>query len=226
MITAVHRIETLHADRVASPEPPLQALQRRFAGRYSLDPFGLDSQIADSVIPVLNTFVRVTVHNGEHVPVDGPAVIVANRGFGLSEPTALALAVKRTTGRRLRVVGAPATPFIGSASRRLGAIAATDPDVTAALRAGHLVGIPLAATLLRSDAGAAPLALAQAMTHNPIVPAAVTPIGRFGGLIGSWQVRFGSLVTLPEAYDPDDPLAAARFADAMRSAVGDLLVEA
>ena len=225
MATAVHRIETLHADRIAAPEAPFHALQRRFSGRYARDPFGLDSQVADTLIPVLNTLVRATVLHPEHVPVDGPAVIVSNRGFGLAEPTALALAVKQATGRRLRVVGAPSTPLIGPASRRIGAIAASDHDVTAALRAGHLVGVPLAATLLRTDAGAAPLALAQAMTHNPIVPAAVKPIGRFGGVIGSWTVRFGPLVTLPEAYDPDDPLAAARFADAMRSAVHELLVD-
>ena len=127
MVTAVHRIETLHADRVASPENPLDALQRRLSGRYALDPFGLDSQIADTLIPVLNTLVRASVLNPEHVPVDGPAVIVSNRGFGLAEPTALALAVKQATGRRLRVVGAPSTPLIGPASRRIGAIAAMRP---------------------------------------------------------------------------------------------------
>ena len=95
--------------------------------------------------------------------------------------------------------------------------------MAAALRSGHLVGVPLAPTGLRTGAGAAPLAVAPAVTHAPIVPAAVKPVGRLGSVIGSWHVRFGPLVTLPETYDPDDPLAAARFADAMRAAVRALL---
>ena len=57
------------------------------------------------------------------------------------------------------------------------------------------------------------------MTHAPIVPAAVTPGGPFGIALGPWQVRFGPLVTLADPYDPDDPLAAARFAEAVRDAV-------
>jgi hypothetical protein len=36
-------------------------------------------------------------------------------------------------------------------------------------------------------------------------------------------VRFGTLVTLPDPYDPDDPLAAARFGEAMRDAVAGLI---
>ena len=77
---------------------------------------------------------------------------------------------------------------------------------------------------LRIDAGDAPAALATARSRTaPIVPAAVVPYGRLGALIGSWEVRFGRLVTLRDPYDPDDPLAAGRFADAMQEAVAALL---
>ena len=114
-------------------------------------------------------------------------------------------------------------PFLGRATRRLGAISSSGPDVSAALHAGHLVGIPLAPTWLRTGAGDAPLAVARALTLAPIVPATVRGVGRFGGIIGSWEVTFGPLVTLADPYDPDDPLAAARFTDAMRRAVGALL---
>jgi 1-acyl-sn-glycerol-3-phosphate acyltransferase len=215
----------LDSDRISAPEAPLRALERRFSGRYPIDPFGLDPQLADLLSPLVGFAVRVHIAGGEHVPDRGPAVIVANRTFGVVEPAALSVAVQRATGRRLRVVGAPALPFIGSATRRLGAIAATEQDLGAVLRAGHLVAIPLSPTWVRAGAGAPPHALMQAMTHTPIVPAIVMPAGPFGTPLRGWHVRFGPLVTLAEVYDPNDPLAAARFSDAMREAVAGLLEE-
>jgi 1-acyl-sn-glycerol-3-phosphate acyltransferase len=213
----------LDADRIASPEPLLTALRRRLSGRYPVDPFGLDPQIADLLAPAFDAVVRVRVTGGEHVPNSGPTVIVSNRGFGVYEPAALAVAVRRASGRRLRVVGAPDLPLVGTVTRRVGAISSSDPDVAAALRAGHLVGIPLAPTWLRTGAGDAPSAIARALTLSPIVPAAVRARGRFGSVVGSWEVTFGPMVTLAEPYDPNDPLAAARFTEAMRRAVGRLL---
>ena len=215
--------DVLDADRIARPEPLLSALRRRLSGRYPVDPFGLDPQLADLCTPLFAAAVRVRVSGGEHVPADGPAVIVSNRGFGIAEPAALGVAVQRASGRRLRVIGAPDRRFVGTATRRLGAISSSGPDVASALRAGRLVGIPLAPTWLRTGAGDAPFAVARALTVAPIVPAAVRAIGRFGSIVGTWSVTFGAMVTLPDPYDPADPLAAARFTEAMRLAVGELL---
>jgi len=172
--------DVLDADRIARPEPLLSALRRRLSGRYPVDPFGLDPQLADLCTPLFAAAVRVRVSGGEHVPSDGPAVIVSNRGFGVAEPAALGVAVQRASGRRLRVIGAPDRRFVGTATRRLGAISSSGPDVASALRAGYLVGIPLAPTWLRTGAGDAPFAVARALTVAPIVPAAVRAIGRFG----------------------------------------------
>jgi 1-acyl-sn-glycerol-3-phosphate acyltransferase len=217
--------DCLDSDRIAQPEPFLTALRRRVSGRYPVDPFGLDPQLSDLCVPIFERAVRVRISGGEHVPATGPAVIVSNRGFGAAELAALGVAVERSTHRRLRAVGAPDLPFIGAAVRRLGAISSSETDVAAALHAGHLVGIPLSPTGLRTGAGSVPDAVARALTLAPIVPAAVRPDGRFGALIGSWAVRFGPLVTLADPYDADDPLAAARFTDAMRRAVASLLAE-
>jgi hypothetical protein len=93
----------------------------------------------------------------------------------------------------------------------------------ACLRAGNLVAVPRAPTWLRRGAGIPPRPLLQAMTTAPIVPVAVTPGGPFGLAIAPWRVQFGPLVTLPDPYDPGDPLAAARFGEAVRDAVSDLL---
>jgi hypothetical protein len=150
-------------------------------------------------------------------------VLIANRGFGVAEPAVLGISVRRTVRRRLRITGAPALPGLGGIARRLGAISGSAPDLRACLGDGHLVAVPLAPTWLRSGAGVPPRSLMLAMTHVPIVPVAVTPGGPFGLAVRPWRVRFGSLVTLADPYDPDDPLAAARFAEAVRDAVSELL---
>lgn len=222
---SVSSIDPLDIEKVSNPESVSRMVARRWSGRYPVDAFGLDPQIADLVAPAASIVVPVHVSGAAHVPQSGPAAIVANRGFGLAEPAALGIAVRRTTGRRLRQASAPAIPFFGALARRLGAIGASSQDVAAALRAGHLVGVTLSQTWLRTGAGVAPPALMRALPHAPIIPAAVTPGGPLGTPFGAWQVRFGPYVTLDERYDPDDPLIAARFADAMRLAVTALLEE-
>jgi 1-acyl-sn-glycerol-3-phosphate acyltransferase len=215
--------ERLEVDQIGKVVPVGSMLRRRFEGRYPIDAFGFDPQIVDVVSPLFTTAIRVEVEGGEHVPTSGPAVLVANRGFGIIEPAVLGIAVRRVAGRRLRIVGAPAVPALGGLARRLGAISASAPDMRACLRAGNLVAVPLAPTWLRRGAGIPPRPLLQAMTTAPIVPVAVSPGGPFGLAIAPWHVRFGPLVTLPDPYDPGDPLAAARFGEAVRDAVSELL---
>jgi 1-acyl-sn-glycerol-3-phosphate acyltransferase len=215
--------ERLDVDHIAQIVPLASMLRRRFDGRYPIDAFGFDPQIVDLVTPLFKGAIRVDVEGGENIPHNGPAVLVANRGFGILEPAVLGIAVRRAVSRRLRIVGAPAVPALGGLARRLGAISASAPDMRACLRAGNLVAVPLAPTWLRRGAGIPPRPLLQAMTTAPIVPVAVTPGGPFGLAIAPWRVQFGPLVTLPDPYDPGDPLAAARFGEAVRDAVAALL---
>jgi 1-acyl-sn-glycerol-3-phosphate acyltransferase len=214
------RLDVDHIERVV---PLTTLLRRRFDGRYPIDAFGFDPQVVDLVSPLFTAVIRVDVEGGENVPATGPAVLVANRGFGIAEPAVLGIAVRRVVARRLRIVGAPGIPALGGLARRLGAISASAPDMRACLRAGNLVAVPLAPTWLRRGAGIPPRPLLQAMTNAPIVPVAVTPGGPLGTAIAPWRVRFGPLVTLPDPYDPGDPLAAARFGEAVRDAVSGLL---
>jgi hypothetical protein len=217
------RDDQLEVDKILDPVPFGTALRRRIDGRYPIDPFGYDPQLVDLVNPVFSSLLRVEITDGENVPKTGPAVLIANRGFGVAEPAVLGISVRRTVRRRLRITGAPTVPPLGGIARRLGAISASAADLRACLGDGHLVAVPLAPTWLRSGAGVPPRSLMLAMTHVPIVPVAVTPGGPFGLAVRPWRVRFGSLVTLADPYDPDDPLAAARFAEAVRDAVSELL---
>ena len=222
-VRAVADRERLDVDQIGRVASVTTMLRRRFDGRYPIDPFGFDPQVVDLLTPLFEAAVRVEVEGGENVPRTGPAVLVANRGFGILEPAALGIAVRRVVSRRLRSVGAPAVPALGGLVRRLGGISASAPDMRACLRAGNLVAVPLAPTWLRRGAGIPPRPLLQAMTSAPIVPVAVTPGGPLGMAIAPWHVHFGPLVTLPDPYDPDDPLAAARFGEAVRDAVSELL---
>ncbi len=221
-MSTVSQFDAHDTEFVRAPESPLDAIKRRIGGRYPVDAFGLDPQIADIVAPIVALGVRVQIGGEANVPKTGPAAIVANRGFGLMEPAALGIAVRRATGRRLRIVGASSVPLLGGLVRRLGAISASETDIAVALRAGHLVGVPLSPTWLRTSAGIPPHGLVRALTHAPIIPAAVVASGPLGTPV-TWRVRFGPLVTLADPYDPNDPLAAARFADAMRASVRGLL---
>ena len=222
-LSSVGDRDQLEVDHIGSRVSLATSVRRRLGGRFPIDPFGFDPQIVDFVTPAFDALIRVEVEGGEHIPRTGAAALVANRGFGIFEPAVLGIVVRRVVERRLRIVGAPEVPALGGLVRRLGAISASAPDMRACLRAGHLVAVPLAPTWLRRGAGIPPRPLLQAMTNAPIVPVAVIPGGPFGTALGPWSVRIGPLVTLPDPYDPDDPLAAARFGEAVRDAVATLL---
>jgi 1-acyl-sn-glycerol-3-phosphate acyltransferase len=219
----VNTVTNLDDDRVSDAESPIAAVRRRLSGRYAIDPFGLDPQLCDAAVPIVETIVRVRVEGAELIPETGPAVLVMNRGLGLLEPTALALAVRRAVGRRLRVVGTPSVPFVGGLLRRLGSVNGSPEDLGACLRAGHLVVVPLAPTWLRSGAGTPPLRLVQAMMGWTVLPVAVTPGGPFGTAFSPWRIKIGEHIALDSSYPVGDPLGAAELAEEARAAVDALL---
>ena len=213
----------LDPDRASDPEPLLDAVRRRVGGRYPIDPFGLDPQLCDLSAPLIEALVRVRVDGADRLPADGPAVFVMNRGLGILEPTALAVAVRLHAGRRLRVVGTPAVPFVSGMLRRIGSVSSLRADVGACLRAGHLIAVPLAPTWLRSGAGTPPLHLMQTVMGYTVYPVAVQPGGPFGTAIAPWRVRIGAHIALDGSYAQGDPLGAAELAEAARAAVDGLL---
>jgi hypothetical protein len=212
----------LDADRVGARDPIGKALHRRVTGRYPVDPFGLDPQVCDLIAPVVNAMVRVRVEHPERIPATGAAAIVSNRGLGVGEPTALAVAVRAAAKRRLRVVGAPSLFFLGNLARRLGAVNTGPEDLSSVLRAGHLIAVPLSPTWLRTGAGTPPLELVQAMIGYPVLPVAVRAAGPFGAPT-AWHVHVGNAVTVDSTYHAGDPLAAAELGETVRAAVSAML---
>ena len=210
-------------DRVQALESPLTFARRRFDGRFQIDAFGGDAQLMDLTGLVLAWGVRVEVEHAERLPRIGGALLVANRGVGIIEPAALAIAVRHAVGRRLRVIGAPDAPLLGDVLRKIGALGYRADDVAALLRAGHLAAAPLASTWLRSGAGAPPRELLAAILGYPVVPAAVLPGGPGPLPIRPWRVVVGPVVETTTDAVPGDTLAAAELAERTRTAVNGLL---
>jgi len=216
----------IDADR-AAPIGSLVALaRRRIAGRYPVDPFGADPQLMDLFAPLVHAGVRVRVEHGQRIPAVGGALVVSNRGLGLLEPAALAVAVREVTGRRVRVVGAPELPLVGPVMRKLGALGGQPDDVAALLRAGHLAAAPLAPTWLRSSAGEPPRALLAAILGFPVIPVAVLPGGPVGLPLRPWRVIVGEVVETETDAVPGDALVAAELSERVRDAVRRLLAHA
>jgi len=210
-------------DRVQALESPLAFARRRFDGRFQIDAFGGDAQLMDLAGLVLAFGVRVEVEHAERLPRIGGALVVANRGLGIIEPAAVAIAVRVAVGRRLRVIGASDAPIVGDILRKIGAVGYRADDVAALLRAGHLAAAPLASTWFRSGAGAPPRELLAAILGYPVVPAAVLPGGPGPLPIRPWRVVVGPVVETATDAVPGDTLAGAELVERTRAAVNRLL---
>lgn len=214
----------LDLDRVGHRVPLRDALRRRYTGRYPIDPFGGDPLVQDFAVPTAELAVSLDVENVERIPSSGPAVLIANRGFGLAEPAVLSVGVRRDLARRLRVVGLPEIPGLFRLGTKLGMIKGHAGDLRAVLRAGHLAAVPLGPTGLRCRAGALPpTELLTAVLGFRVIPVAVVPRGPLGLPARSWRVIVGEHLELDDAFGAGDPLGAAELAELARRAVQQLI---
>ena len=200
----------------------LDVLRRRLDGRFAIDPFGADPQLQDLLAPLVSGLVKVRTTGPEHIPADGPALFVANRGSGVLEPAALSVAVRAETRRRLRVIGATDLPILGDIARKFGSFGSYPGDLGALLRAGHLAALPLASTWLRTGGGTPPTDRLVAALGYPVIPVSVRPGGPFSLPITPWRVTIGAPILLGSIGEPD-PLSAAELAEAVRTAVQNLI---
>ncbi len=194
----------------------------RVAGTHEIDPWGLDLDLLHAVAPLGGLRFGIEVDRPDRLPHDGPALVVANRRFGASEPFVLARGIRIATGRVVRTVGVPDVAPVGPLLRRLGGVLARPDEVAGLLRAGEVVAVLLDRDVRqRFHAGAVPTALfAPAFALGvPVVPVAL--VGR--ELRRSWRVRLGPAVAHP---DGRGPLALAELAARARTAVQELLDEA
>ena len=130
----------------------LAFLRRRLTGEYEVDEFGFDRELTDQIFhpalrPLYRDWFRTEVSGVEHLPTDGPALVVANHsGTVALDASLLALCVHDETpgSRYLRLLGADLIfrlPFVSEMTRKTGSTLACHPDAERLLRAGELVGV-------------------------------------------------------------------------------------
>ena len=194
-------------------------LRRRLDGSYTVDEWGLDPDLVQLVSPALAVRWQVAVDGADRLPADGPALLVYNRRFGFSEPFVVSRGIRQSTGRYVRIAGAPDIAPIGPAVRRLGAVLARPDEIAGLLRADHVVAVALQVTPRRRHlAGAPPLdLLAPALGSG----APVFPVGVTGREVGRrWRLSIGPEIEHPATRGP---LAVEELGDHARAGVQDRL---
>jgi 1-acyl-sn-glycerol-3-phosphate acyltransferase len=212
----------IDADRLLASDSIVEAVRRRFDGRYAVDEFGGDPHLQDLLLNPVVDRIRVEVRHGDRLPRIGAALLVANRRMGLAEPFVLTAAVHKRTRRRLRVAGTPDASLLGTLTHKLGGIGSRAADVAAVLRAGHLTAAPLAPSWWGVGAGEVPRELLAATMGFPVFPVAIRPGGPMGLWLRPWVVSVGEPLAPPAGTSLGDPLVAAELSEAVRHAIAEL----
>jgi len=125
-------------------------IEQRLRGDYAVDEFGFDPELTETVLmtlvrPIYRSWFRVQTSGVENVPVEGPALVVANHsGVVPWDAVMTQVALLDEANRHLRMLGANlvfATPFVGDLARKAGHTLACHPDAERLLADGHVVGV-------------------------------------------------------------------------------------
>lgn len=200
----------------------LDIAARRLTGLFEVDEWGLDDDLVDMLGPLTSLRWAIAARGEENVPAEGPALVILNRRFGLTEPFVAAEALRRTTGRHLRVVGVPDLPGVGSALRSVGGVPGGVVDLEGLLRSGEVAAVLLDRRMRHSTfAGTLDPSWMRPVLELgvPVVPA----IAAGYEFARRWRVVFGRVLPSPSRKGP---LAEVEWADRCRRAVQELLDEA
>ena len=128
-------------------------LRRRMRGDFEVDAWGLDPEVHDAAVRVGRLRWQTDVVGAEHLPTEGPALLLVQRRIGVSELAVVATAVRLATDRRVRTAGALGMASMESVMRRAGGAFAHPDEVGGLLRDRHLVALGLRATPLGGRPG-------------------------------------------------------------------------
>jgi hypothetical protein len=190
--------------------------EERVAGLHEVDPWGFDRGVYDLAARAGRLRWSVHVEGAANLPADGPALLVVNRRIGISEPLVVAMGVHEHTRRRVRPVGIPDVPVLGSFLRRLGGVLDAPAEIRGLLRAGEIVAVPCSRQPFHA---AVPGVLRAAAVEAALdAGAPVFPVAVRGCELGlAWRVRVGAMVRAPS------DTTAVVLADAARTALAVLL---
>lgn len=142
--------EQLNEDQAQFLEQARAFIEQRLRGDYAVDEFGFDPELTETVLmtlvrPIYRSWFRVQTSGVENVPLEGPALVVANHsGVVPWDAVMTQVALLDEAHRHLRMLGANlvfATPFVGDLARKAGHTLACHPDAERLLTEGHVVGV-------------------------------------------------------------------------------------
>lgn len=182
----------------------LAFVRRRVTGEYVVDEYGLDAEVIDTFLmemvrPLATKWFRVEVRGVENIPTEGGALVVANHSGTVPLDGAISMfAVKETTGRNLRPLGADLVfklPFFGEMARKAGATLACNEDATRLLSGGELaavwpegfkgIGKPYSERYKLQRFGRGGFVSAAIKTGVPIVPCSIVGAEEIYPLVGN-----------------------------------------
>jgi 1-acyl-sn-glycerol-3-phosphate acyltransferase len=202
----------------------LRLAARQVAGDGEVDEFGFDSEFSARVlIPVARLlyrqWFRIQMRGLEHVPAEGPALVVANHS-GTLPLDALMLQTglhdNHPAHRNLRLLGADLVyeiPLLATLARRAGHIRACPANAQALLSAGKAVGVfpegfkgigkPFSERYQLRRFGRGGFAATAIKAQVPIIPCAIVGAEEIYPMIGNAK-PIAELLNLP--YFPITPL--------------------
>lgn len=169
--------EIAHLDPDNSDTGVPALLWRRITGRFPIDEWGFDADIASVTSLVTRMRWSADVIGEQRIPEIGSALIVHNCRLGLSEPLLVSDALGRASSRPVRFSGVPDVAVVGPVLRRLGGVPSGLDDLRVLLRSGELVTVALHREFMHPfHAGPAPVdALGVALDQGaPVLPVAIS----------------------------------------------------
>ncbi|GAB3491356.1 lysophospholipid acyltransferase family protein [Flexivirga lutea] len=184
----------------------LAFLRRRLTGDYEIDDFGFDRDFTEQVWlpllrPLYRRWFRVEVRGIQHIPDDGPALVVANHSGTLPIDglmTQVAIHDEHPKHRHVRMLGADLvfeSPVIGELSRKAGTTLASNSDIERLFAAGELaavfpegfkgVGKPYSERYQLQRFGRGGFVSAALRAEVPIIPCAIVGAEEIFPMIGN-----------------------------------------
>ena len=202
----------------------LQLAEDHLGDEGPVDEFGFDPAFNSRyLLPIARFFYqrwfRVQIRGLEHVPAQGPALVVANHSGTLPMDAVMlqaGLHDEHPAQRNLRLLGADLVyevPLLSALARKLGHIPAAPANADALLQAGELVGVfpegfkgigkPFAERYHLQRFGRGGFAATAIRAGVPLIPCAIVGAEEIYPMIGNAK-QVAGLLRLP--YFPITPL--------------------
>ncbi len=212
------------AERVAAA---LALLRRRLTGDFTVDEFGFDAELTDSLVlpllrPLYRRWFRIEVRGVENIPATGGALVVANHSGTIALDalmTQVAVHDEHPQHRHLRILGADlifGLPFVGSLARKSGSTLAANPDAERLLGGGEVVGVwpegfkgigkPFSERYKLQRFGRGGFVSAALRTRTPIVPCSIVGAEEIYPILGNLPALARLLGTPYAPITPTFPL--------------------